>query len=342
MTTEQAICVVPTGEGIEVPGRERRRRPAKATGYIHALTTARGAESGALPNLIVIGAAQCGTSALHYYLDLHPEIQMSRPKELNFFISGADLEPQRFDAGDDVGPRPRPVANWDRGVNWYAAQFPDATRVHGESSVSYTMPWCPAVAERMASVIPEAKLVLLVRDPIERIVSQYLNYRALGRERRSLEEALSPPGNVYLARSRYASVLRPFLDRFPRSNIHLDRQEELLGRRRETMQRIFAFLDVDAGYWSLKMDRLRNTTGRKGNAFRLAERLRRRPLVGPLYRLGPEAKWRIERLLSRGGGAAKRPSVNPALRRSLVSELESDIAELESLTGWDLSAWRGD
>ena len=315
----------------------------RATGYIPGpLTTARTAGPGRLPNLIVIGAAQCGTSALHYYLDLHPEIQMSRPKELNFFISGADLEPQRFDAGDDAGPRPHPVANWEQGVEWYAAQFPAGTQIRGESSVSYTMPWCAEVAERMASLVPEAKVVLMVRDPIERMVSQYVNYRALGRERRPLEAAFSPPGNVYLARSRYASVLRPFLDRFPRSSIHLDRQEELLGRRRETMQRIFGFLDVDADYWSLKMERLRNTTGRKGNAFRLAERLRRRPLVGPLYRLGPEAKWRIERLLARGGRAARRPSVDPALRRSLVSELESDIAELERLTGWDLSAWRGD
>lgn len=304
------------------------------------MTTPRGTEPGALPNLIVIGAAQCGTSALHYYLDLHPEIQMSSPKELNFFISSADVQPHRFDAGTDEGPRPRPVANWEQGVDWYRARFPGAARVHGESSVSYTMPWCPAVAERMASVVPGAKLVLLVRDPIERMVSQYLNYRALGRERRSIDAALSPSRNVYLARSRYASVLRPFLDRFPQSSIHLDRQEELLSDRRGTLRRIFAFLDVDRDYWSPKMERLRNTTGAKGTSFRLAERLRRRPVVGPLYRLRPEAKWRVERLLSRAGRSAKRPSVAPALRRRLVSELESDIAELEGLTGWDLSAWR--
>ena len=296
------------------------------------------AQPAALPNLIVIGTAQCGTSALHYYLDLHPEIQMSSPKELNFFISGTDLARAPFPPLPRLRPPLKMVANWSRGVEWYASQFRASTRIRGESSTSYTWPWCPGIAERMASVVPEAKLILMVRDPVERLVSQYLNYRALGRERRPLAEAVSGPDNAYLARSRYAAALRPFLERFRRSSIHLDRQEELLERRRETMRRIFAFLEVE-DHWSPNMERLRNTSGRKGRAYRLAERLRRRSVVGPLYRLRPEAKWRIERLLSRGG-PAERPALEPALRRRLVSELESDIVELEELTGWDLSAWR--
>jgi hypothetical protein len=300
------------------------------------------AEPGALPNLIVIGAAQCGTSALHYYLDLHPEIRMSSPKELNFFISREDVVPRRFAGRPEQGPRPAPVANWSRGIDWYARQFGGSTPIRGESSVSYTLPWCPEVAARMASVVPEAKLVFLVRDPVERLVSQYLNYRALGRERRSLVDAVSAADNVYLARSRYVSTLRPFLDAYPRSSLHLDRQEELLAHRRQTLRRIFAFLGVDEDFWSPNMERLRNTSGRKGLAFRLAERLRRRRLVAPLYRLRPEAKWRIERLLSRRAPVVDRPALEPALRRRLVAELESDIVQLEGLTGWDLSAWRGD
>ena len=298
------------------------------------------AQPGALPNLIVIGAAQCGTSALHYYLDLHPEIHMSNPKELNFFVTDLDLPRAPFAPLPPLRLSQWPVSNWTRGVDWYASQFPASVRIRGESSVSYTLPWCPAIAERMASVVPEAKLILLVRDPVERLVSQYLNYRALRHERRPLAEAVSGPANAYVARSRYIANLRPFLERFPRANIHLDRQEELLERRRQTMRRIFAFLEVDEGFWSPSMERLRNTSRRKGRAYRLAERLERRPIVAPLYRLRPEAKWRIERLVARDRRAAPRPAVEPALRRRLVEELESDIVELEQLTGWDLSAWR--
>src|SRR6059058_6332030 len=72
---------------------------------------------GALPNLIVIGAQKCGTSGLHYYLSLHPEVSMSRPKELNFFIV---------------------ERNWPRGTEWYAAHFEPRAIVRGESSPNYT------------------------------------------------------------------------------------------------------------------------------------------------------------------------------------------------------------
>jgi hypothetical protein len=298
------------------------------------------AQPGALPNLIVIGAAQCGTSALHYYLDLHPEVQMSKPKELNFFVTNADFDRAPFAPLPPLRPPQRAVSSWSRGVDWYASQFHASAPVRGESSVSYTLPWCPGIAERVASVVPDAKLILLVRDPVERLVSQYLNYRGLRRERRPFAEAVSGPNNAYVARSRYIANLRPFLERFPRANIYLDRQEELLERRRQTMRRIFAFLEVDEGFWSPNMERLRNTSGRKGRAYRLAERLRRRRVVGPLYRLRPEAKWRIERWVASGRRAAARPAVEPALRRRLVGELESDIVELEELTGWDLSGWR--
>src|ERR687894_2292944 len=71
----------------------------------------------ALPNLIVIGAQKCGTSVLHYYLSLHPEVSMSRPKELNFFIE---------------------ERNWPRGLDWYKSQFDGDARVRGEASPNYT------------------------------------------------------------------------------------------------------------------------------------------------------------------------------------------------------------
>ena len=107
-----------------------------------------------LPNLIVIGAAKCGTTSLHEYLDLHPEVAMSREKELDFFVE---------------------EKHWGRGVEWYAAQFEDAP-VRGESSPSYTAyPRYRGVPERIRRVVPDAKLVYLVRDPVERIVSHFVH-----------------------------------------------------------------------------------------------------------------------------------------------------------------------
>src|SRR5262245_43211435 len=104
-----------------------------------------------LPNLIVIGAGKCGTTSLHLYLGLHPEISMTQQKELNFFV--AEL-------------------NWRRGLGWYEEQFREGTPVRGESSVAYSeYPQRQGVPERMAALVPDVNIVYCVRDPFERMVS---------------------------------------------------------------------------------------------------------------------------------------------------------------------------
>ena len=296
--------------------------------------------SGALPNLIGIGAHQCGTSALHYYLDLHPEIQMSSPKELNFFTSPDDFNPGPYEhelrrLGMRVWDR------WQRGSEWYASHFSSEAPVRGESSPIYSLPWYPRAAERMASLLPDARLLFIVRDPLERAISNWMRLRALQPEKRPLEVALAAPTNVYVARSRYWTRLRPFLDWFPRERIHLIRHEDLLHRRRETLSEVFAFLGVDASFWSPRMERLRNTTATKGARFRLATRLQFSRIFRPLYQLGPEAKWWIERHIHTGESrSVQRPQVSVDLRRRLLTEFEPEIAALEELTGWDLAEWR--
>src|SRR5690606_18287453 len=98
--------------------------------------------AGALPNLIVIGAQKCGTSGLHYHLSLHPQVSMSKPKELNFFIA---------------------ERNWPRGEAWYRRQFDPRAKVRGESSPNYTAyPQHTGVPERMHSLVPDAKLIYIV------------------------------------------------------------------------------------------------------------------------------------------------------------------------------------
>src|SRR5207244_9201435 len=113
-----------------------------------------------LPNLVSIGASRCGTTSLHRYLDLHPDIAMSKTKELNFFVE---------------------ERNWQRGVAWYEREFSDSAPVRGEASPHYTaFPRYRGVAGRMARVVPEARLVYLVRDPIDRAISAYSLTRAMG------------------------------------------------------------------------------------------------------------------------------------------------------------------
>jgi hypothetical protein len=293
-------------------------------------------ESGALPNLIVIGAQKCGTSALHYYLDLHPEVQMSSPKELSFFISEDDFDPEPFIREPEEHRLFGRIWNWSRGPEWYASHFRADFPIRGESTPGYASLWYPSVAARMAEMLPDAKLIFLTRDPIERMVSQYMHFRAGGAEWRPVATALHPQ-SVYAARSRYTSLLRPFLERFPRDRILLLRQEDLLRRRRETIREVHTFLGVDPEFWSPKMERLRQVSGSKGRRFGLAQRFSGSRLLAPVYRLPQEAKWVIERMTS---GRTDRPIVDDENRASLLEELEPEIAGLEELTGWDLAEWR--
>ena len=179
---------------------------------------------------------------------------MSQLKELNFFFGPADFSPINRAAIDwPVEKHPqvaRSVGNWHRGVAWYASHFDPCSAVRGESSPGYTSPSFPRVAQRMAAVIPAALLVYLVRDPIERAISQYRHHSFEGTERRTLEEALLDPDSQYVKRGRYYERLMPFLPHFHPGRIAVIAQEELLIRRRSTLSSVFAFVGVDDSYWS--------------------------------------------------------------------------------------------
>ena len=149
---------------------------------------------GALPNLVVIGAQKCGTSGLHYILGVHPEISMSSPKELNFFVA---------------------ERNWPRGVEWYREHFDPEAAVRGESSPNYTTyPHHLGIPERMHEVVPGAKLIFLVRDPLERIAAHWVHNYAKRRERGDLRETLLHPNTTYVLRSKYHAQLRQFLNHY--------------------------------------------------------------------------------------------------------------------------------
>lgn len=274
---------------------------------------------GALPNLIVIGGLKCGTTSLHHYLNLHPRIAMSRPKELNFFV--AEL-------------------NWGLGRDWYASHFDRAAPVRGETSPHYTsLPRFAGVAERMAGLVGDARLIYMVRDPIERILSHYLHNVSGGYESRSIGEALADPGSAYVARSRYAMQLRPYLDAFERERILIVANEDLAEHRATTMREVFEFCGVDPGFRSEQFGRQWETgSGKAAGGFRIMDRAVRLPGLRALDRnfdrLPESLRWLVERLVhDPGRGAAPKPELDPALRERIEAALDDDVAELERIAG---------
>lgn len=198
-----------------------------------------------LPTIVGIGAMKAGTSALHRYLDAHPAIAMADAKEVNFFFG---TEPS--DTDEDWSA----AGNWWRGVEWYREQFVDDGRVTGEVSPGYTSPDHPGVAARLASVVPDARLLYLVREPLARAVSQYRHHVRDGAERRPVGPALLDPDSQYVARSRYHERVLPFLDAFPREQLLVVAQEDLEDHRRATLARVHEHVGVEA-WWDPHLDR---------------------------------------------------------------------------------------
>lgn len=282
---------------------------------------------------------KCGTSALHYYLDLHPDISMSTPKELDFFVDDEIVE--NIDCvfePEDRAIEDKLERTWSKGLDWYADHFSPDAPVRGESSPSYTSPWYPGVAGRMASVVPEAKLVFVVRDPVERTVSNYLHQWSIGRERRSPEETLSNLTSPYVARSRYGRAIEPFVDRFSPSRLFVITQEELLSRRRETVQAIYRFAGVDDSFWSPKVERERYGGSAAAGRRQLLRRLEGTPIMSVARRLPDEVKWWIDRALSTRSSPDV-PTINPSLRERLASHFLGDVARFTSLTGRAFPEW---
>ncbi len=206
-----------------------------------------------MPNLLVVGAQKCGTSGLHYYLGLHPEVSMSRPKELNFFIE---------------------ERNWARGQDWYVRHFDPAATVRGESSPNYTAyPQHMGVPERIASLVPDARIIYIVRDPLMRIAAHWVHNYAKRREKGSLRETLRHPNTSYIVRSQYFMQMQQFLRFFDREQILIFQQSDLRDDRAATLRRVFEFVGIDPDFTHPRFEQVRHETSRKMRATRAAARL---------------------------------------------------------------------
>jgi hypothetical protein len=274
-----------------------------------------------LPNLIVIGAQKCGTTSLHYYLGLHPQVAMSGEKELDFFT----LE-----------------HNWPKGIGWYRSQFTGPGLVHGETSPRYTYyPFYEGVASRMHAVVPQAKLIYIVRDPIERIIAGYVHSYAQLKEHRPIEEALAElDSNPYVCRSQYTMQLEQYLRFYSPSRILVLSQEDMLHRRGQVMGEAFGFLGVDDTFhspgfvWVKHPTKLKRRLTARGKW--LAETRMMRAVEHWPYRVREKVKALVYFPFSR---AVPRPVLAEPLRRALIEFLRDDIDRFRAWTGREFSAW---
>jgi len=284
----------------------------------------------ALPTFFIIGAAKAGTTSLYYYLDQHPEIQMSAIKEPNFF------------SGPENGI-PYPAKRISR-LDDYERLFDPAFDVRGEASPGYTnYPRRQGVPERIAELVPDAKFIYLVRDPIARTISHYQHLVSIGEEQRSLQEALgelTDPCLPLVCHSRYASQLELYLKRFPEDRILVVDQADLLTDRQATLRCIFRFLSVAQGFASARFDhelfRSQERRVYPSTYGRLVERV-----IAPSMRWIPQGTRRslrrsVERIL---WPALPEPALDDGLRAKLEALYAGEVERLRALTGQAFATW---
>ena len=204
---------------------------------------------GVHPHFILLGAQKAGTTSFFAALARHPGIQHPRKKEFHFFNR-----------------------KYLRTLLWYRKSFPTSRqlgrgRLTGEGSPSYLCH--PHVPRRLHKALPGVKLIALLRDPVDRAVSQYFHERAKGRESLPMAEAFaaedarlepelrrmlrqpwydSPVYRYfsYQRRGLYAEQLTRFLQYFPREQLHVVRSEDFFDRPREILARAHEFLGLPA------------------------------------------------------------------------------------------------
>jgi hypothetical protein len=274
--------------------------------------------AGALPNTIVIGAQKCGTSTLHYYMGFHPEVSASNPKELNFFIESS---------------------NWDKGVDWYRSHFDAGKTVRLESSPNYTTwPHHEGIPERMAALVPDAKLIFIVRDPVARIEAHWVHNYAKRRERGTVIETITHPTTTYVLRSRYYMQLERFLRYYDRSQILVFQQSDLRDRREETLREVFGFAGVDATFHHKAFNTVRHRTSKKRRATRAGMKVQEWSRTERGKKL-PKAFWNYAEAGLRLSRPIERPNLRDQLPDDVLAALRDDAEKLREFTGRDFANW---
>ena len=265
-----------------------------------------------LPDFIVIGAGKSGTTTLHQWLNEQPEVFPTPLKEPRFFSR-----------------------DWDKGLAWYTGLFAGAGagQLLGEASTNYTdVEYCEIAADRMAATVPRARLIYLLRHPVDRLRSQYRHNWRRAVERQPLPEAVLRPGNPYVGRSLYASRLQPYIDRFGREQICVVRFEDLVGPDRPAWSAVLSHLGL--GPRPAPGD-AHNVTAEQPQVSPLLRRLADSGLVGRVPGLSPTMKrWGRQALqqASRRPGAA----TDGEIPDEVLTALWEDVARLEAWLGRQL------
>jgi hypothetical protein len=310
------------------------------------------------PNFFIVGAPRAGTTSLYHYLGQHPDIYMSPLKEPCFFSS--EIRPENFESR--LQPR---AIQWEEDVRKYlngpmdckrfggiVREWPDYLRLFskateqralGEASVNYL--WSKAAPGNIASRIPHARIIIVLRSPAERAFSQYLYCVTNGMTTQSFQEYVRASLRVhgdeigihkpFLEVGFYAEQVQRYLDYFPREQVGIWFYEDVVSRQPEFLSEVLDFLEVDNTL-------IPDTTKRYNEPViarlvKPTQLLRRTGILKVAKHLTPKSlQPAMRRAIFKPAGSASMTREDKTL---MLDFYRSDIHRLEQILGRNLTAW---
>jgi len=311
----------------------------------------------AAPNFFIVGAARCGTTSLFQALSHHRDVYCCPVKEPNYFAFDITAERGTLEEARRQGvlidrplatvlapPRVAVTTDYDAYLRLFASW--NGEKAVGEASTSY-LP-SEVAAREIAHRFPDARIVIILRDPLARAHSEYLMHKQLGREIGTFREALAPElkdvergssgvrGMVFC--SLYARQVQRYLERFPREQILFLLFDEMIANPRRALEGVFLHLGVDPApsrhvrlNWENKsrqsrlpsLDRFLLRTGKRTSLLRAIPRPVRRRMRALFY-------------------AAREPAPPDIDEQDILLKLfRDDIKATSALINRDLSRWLG-
>ncbi len=269
-----------------------------------------------LPTFVIVGAMKSGTTSLARWLKPHPQVFLSDVKELHFF---------------DV--------HYHKGADWYRGQFAGAgpSLAVGEATPVYM--YDERAPARMHALLPEARIVAILRNPVDRAYSHYWHNRQRGNELLDFREAVEREPErrqrddqpylhayAYMDRGRYLQQLQRLTASYAREQLLVETFDDLRQDPQSVYRRVCGFIGVDD---TVELPAI-------GRTFNPAREYRSLRVRVASRRLPRKLRYAVGKLNSR---PAEYPAMDADLRAQLVATTADDTAALSSWLGRDLSSW---
>ncbi len=284
------------------------------------------------PFFFIVGAPKAGTTALHAFLEKHPEVSMSSDKEPNFF-SWQEIEQQQ------LYYRKKNVKTEEEYYRLYHTSA--GTKICGEGSVSYL--WYPECPARIQAFASDARIIISLRDPVKRAFSHFQMDYSLGLTPFTFEEIWDngsehPKSGVYFQQyfllSNYYPQVKRYVDRFGERVLILF-HEEMVAQPATTISRLCSFLQLSPLSADSEIEQQNVTAAGKNSLVRaLYKNEGLRKMVGIIA--GDKVKDRIKSMLFTKKAL---PQLSSDMEKTLREYYRHDVQQLEQLTGKNLQHW---